>query len=57
MERTYADLFDIDLDALADMLGKARAAALDVPATSVINSGSRIETYWVRKAVLREPVK
>jgi hypothetical protein len=26
---TYADLFDTDLDALADVLGKARAAALE----------------------------
>jgi hypothetical protein len=40
---TYADLFDTDLDALADVLEKARVAALDAPTTPVVNSGSSIE--------------
>ena len=43
MAGTYADLFDTDLDALADVLRKARTAALDAPTTPVVNSGSSIE--------------
>jgi integrase len=36
---TYADLFDTDLDALAHVLGEARAAALETPTTTVADSG------------------
>ncbi|WP_165608681.1 tyrosine-type recombinase/integrase [Mycolicibacterium conceptionense] len=32
--KTYSDLFDSDLDALADVLGKARTAALKQPTTT-----------------------
>ena len=38
LEPTYADLFDTDLDALADVLGEARAAALETPITTVVDS-------------------
>jgi integrase len=40
---TYADLFDTDLDALADVLGAARAAALETPITTVAISEPSIE--------------
>src|ERR1700744_1381967 len=36
---TYADLSDTDLDALARVLGEARAEALETPTTTVADSG------------------
>ena len=36
----YADLFDTDLDALADVLSEARTAALKQPTPAVANSDS-----------------
>ena len=38
--KVYADLFDSDLDALADVLTKARTAALKRPATAATDSES-----------------
>ena len=49
LEPTYADLFDTDLDALADVLGEARPAALETPITTVENRFS----YQVLKYRLR----
>jgi hypothetical protein len=40
---TYADVFDTDLDALANVLGEARAAALETPTTTVAGNGSATE--------------
>jgi hypothetical protein len=54
---TYADLFDTDLDALADVLGKARAAALDAQQRQSSTVDRASKTYRVGKAVLLEPVK
>jgi hypothetical protein len=39
--RTYADLFDSDLDALADVLDQARTAALKPPSIPI--NGNRAE--------------
>jgi hypothetical protein len=38
--KVYADLFDTDLDALADVLTKARTEALKQPAGATTNSES-----------------
>jgi integrase len=38
--KVYADLFDTDVDALADVLTKARLAALKQPASTVTDSES-----------------
>jgi hypothetical protein len=38
--KIYADLFDTDLDALADVLTKARIAALKQPSAPTANSES-----------------
>jgi len=38
--KTYADLFDSDLDALADVLDRARTAALKPPMTVVDDTES-----------------
>ena len=38
--KVYADLFDTDLDALAEVLTKARRAALKQPATASADSKS-----------------
>ena len=61
---TYADLFDTDLDALADVLDQARAVALNSPpavvascAVIVDDRGSAGETYRVRSIRSLSPVK
>jgi len=38
--KVYADLFDTDLDALADVLTQARLAALEQPSTATADSES-----------------
>jgi len=38
--KVYADLFDSDLDALSDVLTKARTAALKQPVTAATDSES-----------------
>jgi hypothetical protein len=41
--KTYADLFDTDLDALADVLGTARTEALKPPTTTGADSEPETE--------------